>query len=86
MWRHVFPETPCVRLVGGTVGSSSLYSHGKKIAEFYGSVTDIVSLIAPGNSFLLALLKLGISCGLQNEYIEEHIKRHGRRLDYFERK
>ena len=22
----------------------------------------------------------------QNEYIEEHIKRHGRRLDYFERK
>ena len=23
---------------------------------------------------------------LQNEYIEEHIKRHGRRLDYFERK
>lgn len=23
---------------------------------------------------------------LQNEYIEEHIKRHGRRLDYYERK
>ena len=27
-----------------------------------------------------------LSNGLQNEYIEEHIKRHGRRLDYHERK
>jgi len=24
--------------------------------------------------------------GYQNEYIEEHIKRHGRQLDYYERK
>lgn len=49
-------------------------------------LTLFLSIIAPGkcainNAYVHLLIRF-----FQNEYIEEHIKRHGRRLDYYERK
>jgi len=48
-------------------------------------LTPTLLFTASGEAFPV-LLELFLNSVLQNEYIEEHIKRHGRRLDHFERR
>jgi hypothetical protein len=45
-----------------------------------------VLLIASGKYEIDKTYHQVLNSSSQNEYIEEHIKRHGRRLDYYERK